>query len=161
TPWFRPLPRRIPRLRRDRRAPRGTPIDPYAPHAGPRPRTAAPGLDGGMNVRFRRGLPLGARLVAVLTCVAAWTASASAQAPPPCDLFGPAATFPHIPICAFPGGYRDHSLIEPGKCLGLFTDPLPDSIDERPRTITVRFRRDRRAENRKDFGGYRIYRVVN
>jgi len=85
----------------------------------------------------------------------------SAQSRTPCDLFGPAAPFPHIPLCAFAGGYRDHSLIDPTKCLGLFPAPLPDSIDKRPRTITVRFRRDRVAENRKDFGGYRIYRVIN
>jgi len=38
---------------------------------------------------------------------------------------------------------------------------VPDSVGARPRTVTMRFRRDRRAEARPDFGGYRIYRVVN
>jgi hypothetical protein len=69
--------------------------------------------------------------------------------------------FPRIYVCAFAGGYQDSSLLLPGKCVGSFHGPLPDSISKRPRTLTLRFRRDRRAEARSDFGGYRIYRVVN
>lgn len=80
----------------------------------------------------------------------------------PCDLAaGPAATFPRIPLCAFTGAYQDSSLINPARCLGAFHGPLADSIAERPRTVTVRFRRDRRVEARPDFGGYRVYRVQN
>jgi hypothetical protein len=37
-------------------------------------------------------------------------------------------------------------------------NPRPDSVRQQPRTITVRFLRDRLAELRPDFGGYRIYR---
>lgn len=79
----------------------------------------------------------------------------------PCDFTGPAAVFPRIPLCAFAGAYQDSSLLEPRRCIGAFQGPQPDSIAERGRTITVRFRRDRRVEARADFGGYRIYRVTN
>lgn len=53
--------------------------------------------------------------------------------------------FPLIATWAFPGG---------------FCEGCPDSIVERPRTLTLRLLRDRRAEARRDFGGYRIYRVT-
>jgi hypothetical protein len=69
--------------------------------------------------------------------------------------------FPRIPVWAFPGAYQDSSLVRPNRCIGLFQGPLPDSIAERPRTVTVRFLRDRRAEARSDFGGYRVYRMTN
>jgi hypothetical protein len=53
--------------------------------------------------------------------------------------------FPSIPVWSYPGAYRAGT----------------DSIDEKPRTITVRWMRDPAAEARPDFGGYRIYRVFN
>ena len=69
--------------------------------------------------------------------------------------------FPRIPVWSFPGAFRDSSLIRPNRCVGAFKGPLPDSIEQRPRTITVRFLRDRKAEARPDFGGYRVYRMSN
>lgn len=69
--------------------------------------------------------------------------------------------FPRIPVWAFPGAFQDSSLVRPNRCIGLFQGPLPDSIAQRPRTATVRFLRDRKAEARRDFGGYRIYRMTN
>jgi len=75
-----------------------------------------------------------------------------------------ANTFPKIPIWAYAGAYRDvaHSTFPYTQlCQGLGLAPLPDSIQPRQRTVTVRFLRDRVAEARSDFGGYRIYRVVN
>jgi len=68
--------------------------------------------------------------------------------------------FPHIALWAFPGGFRDSSLYRPNRCIGLFQAGLADSIAERARTVTVRWKRDRRAEARADFGGYRIYRSI-
>lgn len=82
----------------------------------------------------------------------------------PCDFTWPPGErvkFPDIPICAFPGAYQDSSLVVPNRCVGRFVGPLPDSVRQEPRTITVRFLRDRVAEAREDFGGYRIYRVTN
>ena len=70
-------------------------------------------------------------------------------------------TFPSIPICAFPGAYQDSSHLRPNRCIGAFRGPLADSVRRQARTITVRFLRDRIAEARNDFGGYRIYRVQN
>jgi len=70
-------------------------------------------------------------------------------------------TFPRIPICAFAGAYQDSSHIKPNRCIGAFHGPLADSVRRQARTITVRFLRDRVAEARNDFGGYRIYRVQN
>ncbi len=96
----------------------------------------------------------------LLACLLAPSGQAGAQSLVPCDLYGPAAVFPRIPVCAFPGAYRDSSLIDSSRCVGAFGGPQPDSVLERPRTITVRFRRDRRIEARPDFGGYRIYRVT-
>jgi len=69
--------------------------------------------------------------------------------------------FPRIPVWAFPGAFQDSSLVRPNRCIGAFQGPLPDSIAERSRTITVRFLRDRKAEARTDFGGYRVYRMTN
>lgn len=69
--------------------------------------------------------------------------------------------FPTIPVCAFPGAYQDSSLIRPNRCVGAFQAPLPDSVRQQSRTITVRFLRDRRVESLPTFGGYRIYRMVN
>lgn len=88
---------------------------------------------------------------------------ANSQTGTPCDLAaGPAAVFPRIPLCAFSGAYQDSSLIDPTRCVGSYQGPLAaEPIANRPRTITVRFRRDRRVEARPDFGGYRVYRVQN
>ena len=55
------------------------------------------------------------------------------------------SAFPDIALWSFPGAYQAG----------------PDSILERPRTITLRWVRDPAAEARPDFGGYRIYRVIN
>jgi hypothetical protein len=72
-----------------------------------------------------------------------------------------AQPFPQLRVWAFPGAYQDSSLVKPGRCIGQFQGPLPDSIQQRSRTITVRFLRSRVAEARLDFGGYRIYRMTN
>ncbi len=73
--------------------------------------------------------------------------------------------FWHIPVWAFPGSIRDSTVF------GLNADGTTcgyqlklsgsDTIANRPSTVTVRWLRNRRAEARPDFGGYRIYRVVN
>ena len=76
---------------------------------------------------------------------------------------GPAAAqsgFPKIAVWAIPGAWQDSTLLFPKKCVGYFKAPLQDSIREQPRTITLRWHRDRLAELRPDFGGYRIYRVT-
>ena len=70
------------------------------------------------------------------------------------------AGYPSIPVWAFPGAWQDSTLLVPRRCVGSFTGPLADSVREQARTITVRFRRDPQAELRSEFGGYRIYRVV-
>jgi hypothetical protein len=71
------------------------------------------------------------------------------------------SNFPRIPVWAYPGAYQDSSLVRPGRCIGLFKGPLADSVAMRPRTITVRFKRDRVAEARRDFAGYRVYRMTD
>ena len=53
--------------------------------------------------------------------------------------------FPDVHLWSYPGAYQAG----------------PDSIDQRPRTATLRWMRDPDAEARPDFGGYRIYRVFN
>jgi hypothetical protein len=58
------------------------------------------------------------------------------------------------------GAFEDGSRANPRLCLGSFPTPA-DSLTSRARAVTVRFLRDRRAEARGDFGGYRIYRVTN
>ena len=68
--------------------------------------------------------------------------------------------FPKIALWAMPGAWQDSTLLFPRRCLGQFKAPLADSIREQPRTITLRWHRDRLAEVRPDFGGYRIYRVT-
>ena len=69
--------------------------------------------------------------------------------------------FPGIDLCAFPGRYQDSSSVQPYRCIGSFQGPLADSIGADPRVVTLRFKRNRVAEARPDFGGYRIYRVTN
>lgn len=113
----------------------------------------------------QRGPRYGARVafgLSLFLFVAAAMHSATAQnSTTPCDFTGPAAVFPRIPLCAFAGAYRDSSLLDPRKCVGSYSGPQPDSVEQRARTVTVRFRRDRRIEARADFGGYRLYRVTN
>ncbi len=68
--------------------------------------------------------------------------------------------FPKIDLWATPGAWQDSTLLFPRRCLGVFKAPLRDSIREQARAVTLRWHRDRLAELRKDFGGYRIYRVT-
>lgn len=72
-----------------------------------------------------------------------------------------AANFPDIPIWSMAGAWQDSSHTNVFLCPGLFHGPGPDSLVARERAVTVRFMRDRRAEARPDFGGYRLYRMVN
>src|SRR5512134_3629443 len=72
-----------------------------------------------------------------------------------------ASDFPNIPVWAEAGAWQDSSLVSPNRCVGVFKAPLAESLSTRARVITVRFLRDRRAEARPDFGGYRIYRMTN
>ena len=77
---------------------------------------------------------------------------------------GAANTFPRIPVWAYPGAFQDvaHTVYPyTTVCAGLAPGSLPDSVRSAPRTVTLRFLRDRVAEARPDFGGYRIYRVIN
>ena len=53
--------------------------------------------------------------------------------------------FWHIPLWAIAGAWQDSTLLFPRTCEGVFTGPLPDSIREQARTVTVRFLRNRRA----------------
>lgn len=73
--------------------------------------------------------------------------------------------FPRIYTCAFPGAWRDSSRLEDPlirrRPVGSFAGPMDPPVEPRARSVTVRFRRDRRAEVRRDFGGYRLYRIVN
>jgi hypothetical protein len=75
-----------------------------------------------------------------------------------------AGRFPDIPIWAYAGSYEDlaHTTY-PYTILCAGAHPGMDSVGvtQMPRTVTVRFIRDRVAEARPDFGGYRIYRVIN
>lgn len=71
-----------------------------------------------------------------------------------------ASPFPSIRAWAFPGAWQDSTLINPTRCAGSFKGPLADSVRQQPRSLTLRFLRDRRAEARPDFGGYRIYRMT-
>lgn len=75
-----------------------------------------------------------------------------------------ASNFPDVPVWVIAGGWRDSthaSALDSLRCPGSFGGPMPDSVDERARAVTVRFLRDRTAESRPDFGGYRIYRMTN
>ncbi len=66
--------------------------------------------------------------------------------------------FPRIPVWSFSGAWQDSSTFFPDQCIGAM-GARPDSIRLQPRTVTVRFLRDRAAETRHDFGGYRVYRM--
>jgi len=80
---------------------------------------------------------------------------AGANAPPARAQTG----FPTIPLWGYAGAYQDSTLFNPFVCGGFF-GPRPDSLRQQPRTISIRFHRDRRAEARPDFGGYRVWRAV-
>jgi len=68
--------------------------------------------------------------------------------------------FWHIPVWAMPGAWQDSTLQYPARCPGTFQGPRPDSLQDRPRTVTVRFLRSRRVEALPRFGGYRIFRIT-
>jgi hypothetical protein len=69
--------------------------------------------------------------------------------------------FPRLHVWSFTGAFEDDTDLYIGTdvCAGLIP-PRADSIRVQARALTVRFLRDRRAEARFDFGGYRIYRVT-
>jgi hypothetical protein len=74
-----------------------------------------------------------------------------------------AAVFPSIPAWAYVGAFQDYSHSDSGltaPCLGVLRI-RPDSLARQARTISIRFLRDRQVESRPDFGGYRIYRMIN
>lgn len=72
-----------------------------------------------------------------------------------------ASTFPKIDAWVDVGAYQDSSNLgtQSNRCVGTF-GPRPDSLRRQARSLSVRWLRDRRAEARVDFGGYRIYRIV-
>ena len=71
-----------------------------------------------------------------------------------------ASNYPDIPVWALAGAWQDGSLVNKSRCVGSLS-PLADSLKIEARAITVRFLRDRTAELRPDFGGYRLYRMNN
>jgi len=107
-----------------------------------------------MTPRFRSFLPF--RLL-VLASAAVLLTVAGAAAP------SRAATsaFPSISVWAAPYAWFDSTRVDSFRCPGLFGGYPADTLVRRPRTITLRFYRDRVAEARPDFGGYRIYRMTN
>jgi hypothetical protein len=104
---------------------------------------------GARGIRARRRSAVARALVAALVGLAGASPAAAAS------------NFPDVPVWAQAGAWRDSSLVSPNRCVGAFKAPLADSLVERERVITLRFLRDRRAEARPDFGGYRIYRMTN
>lgn len=68
------------------------------------------------------------------------------------------AGFPSLKVWAFPGAFQDSTVFDSSRCVGSF-GVRPDSVRRQDRTVTVRFLRNRLAELRPDFGGYRVYRV--
>src|SRR5438874_1533027 len=92
----------------------------------------------------------------ILAVALALTAGATA------GVLSPArADFPSIRTWLLVGAFQDSSTIgnQYLRCVGDL-GPRPDSLRLQPLTISVRFLRDRVAEARPDFGGYRIYRMV-
>ena len=71
-----------------------------------------------------------------------------------------AAGFPSLHTWVLQGAFQDSTRFVPTLCQGLFHGPGADSLRREPRALTLRFLRDRVAEARPDFGGYRIYRMV-
>jgi len=72
-----------------------------------------------------------------------------------------ASAFPSIKAWIHQGAWDDSTDIYSFAPVGFFQGPMEDSVVPRPRTLTLRWLRDRVAEKRPDFGGYRIYRMVN
>jgi hypothetical protein len=72
-----------------------------------------------------------------------------------------ATAFPSIKAWVLQGAFQDSTLVYNFVPVGYFRAPLADSLVPRSRTMSFRFLRDRVAESRPDFGGYRIYRMVN
>lgn len=72
-----------------------------------------------------------------------------------------ASVFPKIGAWVDVGAYQDSSNIgsQGNRCIGTF-GMRPDSLRRQSRALSFRWLRDRKAEARVDFGGYRIYRVV-
>ena len=102
---------------------------------------------------------LSARLAKVLTLTL--VVGALAMAYPPAAAH--AAAFPTIPAWAYVGAFQDYSQTDSGlsaPCLGALR-VRPDSLARKARTISIRFLRDPEIESRPDFGGYRIYRMIN
>jgi hypothetical protein len=99
------------------------------------------------------------RTLLVLTLVAAALAVAAGAVPARAQSETP-QQFWHIPVWAQPGAWQDSTVLFPTRCGGLFQGPLPDSLREQARTITVRFLRNPRVEALPGFGGYRIFRVT-
>jgi hypothetical protein len=98
------------------------------------------------EVPFRRSLLI---LALALAAGAGFVSRSDAQ-----------AGFPRIPVWALSGSFRDSSYFVPQVCVGGFKGLPAETLVAKPRTVTLRFKRDRLAEARPDFGGYRIYRVV-
>jgi len=90
--------------------------------------------------------------VLAVLALAAGTARAESQQ---------ATAFPSIKVWVEQGAWQDSTLIYSFAPVGLFQAPLADSLVPRARTLTLRWLRDREVERRPDFGGYRIYRMVN
>ena len=72
------------------------------------------------------------------------------------------SAFPSIRVWSLTGAFEDGSAEARlnNLCQGLIPVPA-DSLRLSARALTVRFLRDRTAESRPDFGGYRIYRMIN
>lgn len=94
----------------------------------------------------------GRALVLALAALPALAGGAGAQQ---------ASAFPTIKVWLQQGAWMDSTLIYSFVPVGYFQGPLPDSVQARSRTLTLRWLRDREVERRPDFGGYRIYRMVN
>lgn len=80
----------------------------------------------------------------------------------PATIHAAASAFPSIHSWALAGAFQDSSSF-PGqfvRCVGSMGS-RPDSVRVRERSLSLRFLRDRVAESRPDFGGYRIYRMIN
>lgn len=87
-----------------------------------------------------------------LVALSAFALPARAQQP---------TAFPSIKAWVLQGAWKDSTLVYPFVPVGFFKAPLAESLKAQPRTLTLRWLRDRVAESRRDFGGYRIYRMVN
>ena len=108
--------------------------------------------------RMTEGPSVGRRILEMYSVCTLLTALALVAGAAARQAGAASAGFPHIPVWDYPGAFQDSSLYNRFACVGSF-GPLSDSLHDRARTITVRFLRDRRAEARPDFGGYRVWRV--